>query len=78
MQQPAKTAATRLSDLSPAQWKAGIARLAALLGNREAAVRFTEIGLPYWERIASKPDPQDAWTTSEMLIALQSIIEMEA
>jgi hypothetical protein len=54
---------------------AGMARLAALLGNREATVHFTEIGLPYWERVASKPDPTDAWTTSEMLIAFQAVIE---
>jgi hypothetical protein len=54
-----------------------MARLAALLGNKEAVVKFTELGLTYWERVASKPDAKDAWTTSEMLIALQAVIEAD-
>lgn len=60
--------------ISAPEW-ASLARLAALLGHREATAQFVAKGIPYWERVVSSPPVGDAWMTTEVLLAMQAVLD---
>ena len=42
----------------------------------DGVVMAVEKGLPYWEWVVSTPPQQDTWMVSEVLLAMQAVLDM--